>query len=299
VFTRVAIVGFGLIGGSIALAIKRRWPASLVVAVDRKPVIEAAMRVHAADVGGDSLVMAGDVDLVILAAPVRENIRLLPELPEHLQPTTLVTDVSSTKRQIVAAADAVPSLSFVGGHPMSGAATAGFSGARADLFDGRPWILTPRAHHPDSLQRLETFIAGLGGVTRIMTPALHDRLVGAVSHLPQLTASALMHVVGRLAGDAGLELAGAGLRDTTRLAGSPSEIWRDIAATNEDVLREALDDLIFTLSQLRDSLTDGGKIDEIFTSAIRWRQALVGTTGRESEEEDEAERGRDGEGADR
>jgi prephenate dehydrogenase len=107
-----------------------------------------------------------------------------------------------------------------------------------------------------------------------MTPELHDRLVAAVSHLPQMTASALMHVVGTLAGDAGLELAGTGLHDTTRLATSPPDIWRDVAATNEDVLRAALDALIATLTELRDGLGAGQAVDDVFTSACRWRDAL-------------------------
>ena len=278
-FPRVAIVGLGLIGGSIALAIKRRWPSSLVIAVDEKPVIEAAMRTHTADVGGDGLVMAGDASLVILAAPVRQNIRILDELPEFLPAGTPVTDVGSTKTQMVAAAARMPSLRFVGGHPMAGAARGGLSAARADLFDGHPWILTPEATHTDLLERLDVFVKGLGAVPHIMSAELHDRLVGAVSHLPQITASALMHVVGRLAGDAGFELAGQGLTDATRLADSPPDIWRDIAATNQETLRQALDALIETLADLRDGLSDGEKMEAIFTSAARWRHALLRARG--------------------
>jgi prephenate dehydrogenase len=278
-FARIAIAGFGLIGGSIALAIRRAWPSSLVVAIDQKPVLEAAMRVHAADVGGDTLDMAGDADLVILAAPVLQNVALLEQLPDYLPPGALVTDVGSTKRLIVAAADRHRSLTFIGGHPMSGAAGSGFAAARPDMFDGRPWVLTPGTRHADSLAKLEAFVHGVGAVPRIMTADLHDRLVGAVSHLPQVTASALMHVVGTLVGDAGLELAGPGLMDTTRLAASPPEIWRDVAASNEDVLREALDALIRTLTDLRASLGDGDKIESIFTSASRWREALTRARG--------------------
>jgi prephenate dehydrogenase len=114
-----------------------------------------------------------------------------------------------------------------------------------------------------------------------MSADLHDRLVGAVSHLPQITASELMHVVGRLAGDAGLELAGPGLVDTTRLAASPAQIWRDIAATNEDTLRDGLDAPIRTLTELRDALGDGQGIDSVFTSATRWREALLRARGGE------------------
>ncbi len=258
-FRRIAIVGYGLIGGSIAQAASRRWPSTEIVPID---------------VGG-GLGAAGGADLVVLAAPVLANISLLSQLSAHLSPGALVTDTGSTKRTIAAAALRLPSIAFIGGHPMAGAARGGLAQARADLFDGRPWILTPAASHPeDALERLEQFVQGLGAVPHIMTPDLHDRFVGAVSHLPQLTASALMHVVGTLAGDAGLELAGAGLADTTRLATSPPDIWKDVAATNQDVLRDALDTLIATLAELRDSLDSGRAIDEVFTSACRWREAL-------------------------
>lgn len=225
------------------------------------------------DAGGDLARISG-ADLVVLAAPVLANVALLAGLPRHLSAATLVTDVSSTKRLITAAAGAVPGLTFIGGHPMAGAARGGVANARADLFFGRPWILTPGAHDTAQVARLEGFVAGLGGVPHIMTPDLHDRVVGAVSHLPQLTASALLHVVGTLAGDAGLAIAGAGLFDTTRLAASPAGIWKDVAATNHDVLRPALDALIAALTEMRDSLETGDGIEAVFTSACRWRATL-------------------------
>jgi prephenate dehydrogenase len=258
-FRRLAIVGVGLIGGSILQAAKQSWPSMDIVAID----------VH------DKLSNAAGAELVVLSAPIRRNIALLPELSSHVSAGAVVTDTGSTKRAIAAAAAAIPALTFIGGHPMAGAARGGAANGRADLFKGRPWILTPRSDHPPAaVARLEAFITGLGAVPRVMTPDLHDRFVGAVSHLPQLTASALMHVVGRLAGDAGLEIAGAGLLDTTRLATSPPDIWKDVAATNDDVLREALDSLIRTLTDLRDTLETGEAIDAVFTSAWRWRSTL-------------------------
>jgi len=258
-FRRIAIVGVGLIGASILQAVKRAWPS-----------IDAA----GLDVQDDVGRVAG-AELVILSAPVRTNIGLLEELPEHVAADAIVTDTGSTKRAIVIAADRLPSLTFIGGHPMAGASRGGPENARADLFQGRPWILTPRPDHSqDALARLESFVTGVGASPHIMTPELHDRFVGAVSHLPQFTASALMHVVGMLAGDAGLEVAGAGLLDTTRLATSPPDIWKDVAATNQDVLREALDTLIQALTDLRDGLDKGDAIDTVFTSACRWRTSL-------------------------
>ena len=280
-FSRVGIVGFGLIGGSIALAIKRRWPSSVVMAVDDKAVTETALRTRAADLAGEDLEIVADADLVVLAAPVLQNIAILERLSRMLRGRTLVTDVGGTKRRIVAAAQQLPSVPFIGGHPMAGAARGGFSSARADLFDAHPWIVTPSPEDAGWLARLDAFITGLGAVPHIMSADLHDRLVGAVSHLPQVTASALMHVVGSLAGDPGLELAGPGLVDTTRLAASPAQIWRDIAATNDDMLRDALDALIRTLTEVRDGLGNGEPIDAVFTSATRWREALLRARGGE------------------
>lgn len=278
-FARVAIAGFGLIGGSIGYAAKRRWPSIHVTAIDEAAIVDAARRAGAADAGAQDLSAAHDADLVVLAAPVRQNIRLAEQLPGLLSRSALVTDVGSTKAQIVSACARMPTLAFIGGHPMAGGAGGGFSAARADLFDGHPWILTPGAHHSEHLDTLKSFVAGLGGIPHVMSAELHDRLVAAISHLPQLTASALMHVVGGLAGDTGVQLAGAGLVDTTRLAGSPPHIWRDIAATNEEPLREALDALIRTLTDLRNGLGNGDKLDAVFTSAVRWRDALLHARG--------------------
>ena len=257
-FQRVAIVGFGLVGGSVARAAARRWPRIEIVPIDR----------------GDAVSRVADADLIVLAAPVLSSIEALTALAPHAGKGAVVTDVCSTKRLIVAAAGAIPSLTFIGGHPMAGDVRSGAAHARPDLFDGRPWILTPGPDSTSALQRIEEFVHGLGGVPHVMTPELHDRFVGAVSHLPQLTASALMHVVGRLAGDAGLEIAGRGLHDTTRLAASSPILWKDIVMTNQDVLRGALDTLIATLTEMRDSLETGDGVETVLTSACRWRDTL-------------------------
>ena len=130
-FPRIGIVGCGLIGGSLAMAARQRWPGSLVIAVDRKDVLETAMRLHAVDVGGDDLVMVADADLIVLAAPVRQNIRILERLADYVAGPALVTDVGSTKVTIAEAARALPArLRFIGGHPLAGAAIGGISEAR-------------------------------------------------------------------------------------------------------------------------------------------------------------------------
>lgn len=278
VFEKIGIVGLGLIGGSIALAARRVWPTALVIAVDAKAVLETAMRLHAIDVAADDLIVLADADVVFLAAPARQNIALLAQLDGHVRTPAVVTDTSSTKRDVVRAAAALPPrFSFVGGHPLAGAARGGLEHAREDLFRGRPWLLTPAgsASNP-ALDRLSAFVRALGAEPRVLGAEAHDRLVAFLSHLPQLTASALMQVVGRAVGEQGLALAGRGLADTTRLASSPPGIWKDIAATNADEIGSALDALIAVLGELRRDLATGDRLAEVFDDAIRWRRLLDG-----------------------
>jgi prephenate dehydrogenase len=269
IFEKIGIVGLGLIGGSIALKSRELWPTSLVIAVDTKDVLETAMRLHAIDVAADDLIVLAECDVVILAAPVKQNTALLAELDENVRTPAVVTDTGSTKRGIVAAAAALPPrFTFVGGHPLAGAAKGGLEHARPDLFQGRPWLLTRHS------EPLESFIRALGADPKVVGVDAHDRLLAFLSHLPQLTASALMDVVGEAVGEDGLSLAGRGLADTTRLASSPADIWRDIAATNADEIRPALDALIARLQDLRNDLTDGDRLAETFESAARWRDHL-------------------------
>jgi prephenate dehydrogenase len=282
IFGRIGIVGLGLIGGSIALKSRELWPTSLVIAVDNKDVLETAMRLHAIDVAADDLIVLAEADIIILAAPVKQNVAILGELDDHVRQPAVITDTGSTKREIVAAAAALPPrFTFVGGHPLAGAAQGGLDHARPDLFAGRPWLLTPvgRTLHPsdsggDAIDKLSAFIQALGAEPRIVLPDAHDRLLAFLSHLPQLTASALMQVVGDAVGHDGLALAGRGLADTTRLASSPADIWRDIAASNADQIGPALDALIGVLQDLRADLADGNRLEEVFTDAARWRAAL-------------------------
>jgi prephenate dehydrogenase len=300
IFQNIGIIGLGLIGGSIALRAREIWPASLVIAVDEKDVLETAMRLHAIDVAADDLIVLAEADLVILAAPVKQNIELLAELDSNVRQPAVVTDTGSTKREIMAAAAALPArFTFVGGHPLAGAARGGLEHARPDLFVGRPWLLTPNGARDSSpphdaltdraglgggggpsdasgpaVAKLTDFVRALGAEPRVIGAAAHDRMLAFLSHLPQLTASALMQVVGDAVGQEGLALAGRGLADTTRLASSPPDIWKDIAATNADEIGPALDALIAMLQDLRRDLPDGDRLEEVFADAARWRATL-------------------------
>jgi prephenate dehydrogenase len=277
IFQKIGIVGLGLIGGSVALAARELWPSSLVIAVDNKDVLETAMRLHAIDVAADDLVVLAEADLVILAAPVRQNLLLLEQLEENVHVPAVVTDTGSTKRAIADAARRLPPrFTFIGGHPLGGAAASGLEHARRDLFKGRPWLFTPADDAGgEALEKLLAFARALGAEPRTISVAAHDRLLAFLSHLPQLTASAMMKVVGEAVGADGLQLAGRGLVDTTRLASSPAEIWKDIAATNADEIGAALDTLIALLQELRADLPDGERLAEVFDAAGVWRRQLT------------------------
>jgi prephenate dehydrogenase len=277
IFEKVAIIGLGLIGGSIALAVRHHWPSSLVIGLDRTEVLEKAMVLHAIDVAADDPVVIAEADLVILAAPVEQNIERMADLDRYVTTPAVVTDVGSTKRTTVEAARMLPPrFTFVGGHPLGGAPRGGIEYARPDLFVDRPWLFTPEGDDADAVvDRLSRFVRELGAKPEIVEPAEHDRLLAFVSHLPQLTASALMHVVGTTTRDRGLTLTGRGLFDSTRLASSPANIWRDICRSNADAIGDALDALIRELEALRNGLTSGSEIDRVFESAGTWRARLA------------------------
>src|SRR5829696_1397280 len=248
----LAIVGPGLIGTSIALAAQRRWPDVRVRTVDR----------------GDSLSAVGDAHVVVLSAPIHAILDAIPHLRGVLQPNALVIDTGSTKRDIMTAATAAKIPNFVGSHPMAGGTT--IADARADLFDGRTWFLiNPDA--PEAVQRAVTFVEALGAKPVVLRDRgeEHDRLMAAVSHLPQVTATMLMAIVARTVGTDNLQWAGSGLRDTTRLAASQADVWQSILATNRQELSPLLKHLASELAAFADRLDDPNTVKQLFDEANR------------------------------
>ena len=282
-FKRVAIVGLGLIGGSIAFAARKTWPSIHVCGIDREAVLREAVGRRAIDESATELAAVSGADLIILAAPVRQNLTLLRQVAGHASASAVITDVGGTKRSIVdAAASLAAPVTFIGGHPLGGGSRGGFEFATASLFARRPWIFTPPdkaagaqpSQIDQAVERLSAFVAGIGAQPSVMTAAKHDQLMALLSHLPQLAVTALMEVVGTTV-DGDIRFAGQGLVDTTRLASSPAEVWRDICSTNADEIARALDLLIERLSDIRSDLQRTEIIDSVFDQAAHWRAELM------------------------
>ncbi len=254
----IAIVGVGLIGGSFGLALKKAGFAGRVVGVSSAPALKAALERGAIDEGAVLEQAVPRADLVYLAQPIGRILDTLRHLDPLVRPEALVTDAGSTKQEIVVTAgEKLRRCQFLGGHPMAGKETRGAAEAEADLFVGRTYVLTPE--EPEELEtpaarELVEWIGRIGARLTVLDAAGHDRIVAMTSHLPQLASTALAATVGeRLVGDQ-IEVAGPGLADTTRLAMSSYELWRDILATNTAPIEQALTAYINRLENVRDNL---------------------------------------------
>jgi len=260
----VAVIGVGLIGGSLALGLKRAGLARWVIGVSSPGTISDALDLGVIDAGGgyDELPrLVGDAGVVVLSAPIFRIIELLPEVAKAAAPGTLVTDVGSTKAEIVRAAQRVmpPGVAFIGGHPMAGSEQSGVAAADPFLFQNAIYVLTPTAETPDALlASLADGLTKLGARLLRLAPEVHDRVAAAVSHLPQLLALALVELVGDLnAGESAyLQMAAGGFRDMTRIASSPYRMWRDILGTNAPEIRAVLAAFQERMTKLEEDLED-------------------------------------------
>jgi prephenate dehydrogenase len=255
---RLALVGTGLIGASVALAARRAdgsttvagWdpdPESLALAAEREAVVAAGSAAEAAD----------GADLVVVAAPISQLPRVVSEVLEAAGEAT-VTDVGSTKSAVCAAAGG--STRFVGGHPIAGAEVRGPSAARADLFDGATWFLTPlTATDPDRYRLVHGFVGSLGAGPVAVDPSAHDRLVALTSHVPHVLANVVANQTGasKVEGHEPLAHAGGSLRDMTRVAGANPRIWVDILLDNAAAVRDALAEQRRLIERVETALDQG------------------------------------------
>lgn len=281
----VAILGVGLIGGSLGLAWRRSGLVQQVIGAGRNPeTLAEALRVGAVDrVTTDFRAAVAGADLVVLCAPISTIIAWAPELGPHCKPGAVVTDVGSTKRAITEAwhEHLPPTCSFIGGHPMAGAEKGGIGAARADLCQGAPYLLFPGARTSDYAYAVMSRLAAATGARVVTMPdgeALHDSQVAYISHLPQVVAVALagaaMEMEDRQEGT--IALSGGGFRDTTRIAASPPDIWVDIFATNQERVLQAVRDFRASLGNLEAALEQGDweEVTRLFQRAAAARAKL-------------------------
>jgi prephenate dehydrogenase len=270
---RVALVGVGLIGGSVGMAARRRLgahvvgcnrsPAALRIALERGAIDEAVASIG--DIGTADIAIAG-VAVDALEGAVRELCEALPG--------AVVTDVGSTKGALV---DAIESDCFIGGHPLAGAEATGVAHAREDLFEGATWYLTPRVATPGVLyERLARFVSGIGAVPTAIAPDDHDRLMAAVSHLPHVVANLLVAQAATALGGETLPATGPSFRDATRVAGSNPALWAQIYTANRAALGAQIDDLVQRLTEVRGLLDAGSEALQTWQDvAARQRRALL------------------------
>ncbi len=280
-YQTAAVLGVGLIGGSLALAFRRSALVGSVIGVSSPGTVEKALEMGVIDKGftrEQARQALPEADLVVLSGPVRVILEQLASIGPWLRDGATVTDVGSTKRAVIEAAkkNLPERINFVGGHPMAGSESTGVGGADSFLFQNAMYVLCPaRSTDEDAARKYCELVSTLGARVLLMSPERHDSIAATISHLPQMLAVTLMNQAAEAnKSDANtLKLAAGGFRDLTRIASSPFEIWRDICVTNRDEITRVIDEFVERLTLLRRGVGNE-ELAEEFDSAAASR-ALI------------------------
>lgn len=282
IYKKIAVIGLGLIGGSLAMEIKKRKLADLVIGISRRnEVVSKAKEIGAVDWGFTDLTKGvKDVDLIFICTPIFSIIEIFKKISGFLKPEAVVTDVGSTKSFIVKEISKIcpENIYFIGGHPMAGSEQSGFASARLGLFEGVPYFLTPQPKTlVDVCGKLAEFIEKLGAKAISLEPEEHDRIVAGISHLPYLTAVSLVNSILELGDSARLlKFAATGFRDTTRIAASPPGVWQEICLSNREEITRMLEILEKKIAQVKKALSknDAASLSEILEKSFEARKEL-------------------------
>ena len=283
-FKRVAIIGVGLIGGSLGLAINSRGLAGEVLGIGRSEnTLELAAECGAINSSSTKPDAVAGADLIVLATPVGATVEVLRAVVPYITPGTLLTDVGSTKTGVIKGIrEILPEHSFfIGGHPMAGSERAGISGADPYLFENAFYMITPDENSRDEdLRRLRELVEGIGAKPVIMFPVKHDLSVAAVSHLPHLLAASLVNFLFDLPeGEEISPLAAGGFRDTTRIAAGDPVMWRDIFLSNREAILGLLEKFRTNINNLSQAI-DSADGEEIYRLLDRARKLKLGMPAR-------------------
>jgi prephenate dehydrogenase len=282
---RVAIVGCGLIGGSIGCALRASGFQGTIVGADTPQVLDKAFRLGAVDVAADTVERAVEnADVIVLATPTASILKLLPKVANGVHGDALITDAGSTKAAIVKQAEEIfaerAPQRFLAGHPIAGKERSGIEQADPELFRNAMWVFTPvESHGTDAYTTVQLewieLVRRIGAQPVFMTPERHDMLLAFTSHLPQLLSIALANTVldevRAHREDGGRVPFGGGLRDMTRLAQSDARVWRDILATNSENIQQALEELQQRISALQAAISEEklDRVEEAFRAASK------------------------------
>ncbi len=282
-FKKITIIGVGLIGGSLGLALKEKNSNFKIVGIDKQKIIEKAITRGAIDEGTVNIKEGiKETDIIIIATPVKTILNILAQINPFLKKGCLITDTGSTKQQIVQNANKVLSkdVFFIGGHPMAGSEEYGIDSADPHLFHNKTYILTPT--HKNNLrafEKISLLIKMVGSKKLILDPLEHDRIVSAVSHLPQIIAVSLINAIGKLAlrenNNNYFKAVGEGFKDMTRIASSSYKMWEDICDTNQENILEMIQEFKNYLEVMEDKLkNDPNSLKEEFQKASKLRETL-------------------------
>lgn len=259
----VAIIGIGLIGGSLAAALRATHPDWRIIGINRSPEpLQYAMEHGIISESADSVAAAGDADLIFIATPVGMIVEFIAKVAGVCKPSAIITDVGSTKAVIVEEAERALAgkARFIGGHPMAGSEKTGVEAARSDLFNKAYYLLTPTDNtDPEAFQALHQVISGLGAYVLALSPAEHDKTMAAISHVPHFTSACLVEVAEKYVKKSRdlMQIAAGGFRDMTRVAAGDPKMWCDIAMANRGAISDGLRELSVELARLGEMIAQG------------------------------------------
>jgi prephenate dehydrogenase len=278
----VTVIGVGLIGASLGLALKKAGVVDKVLGVGRSSAnLDQALKMGAIDAVVDLVEAAKQSDVIVLCIPVAQMRAVFEVIEPHLESRTMITDAGSTKGDVILAAKEVlgkKACQFVPAHPIAGGAPHGASAAKADLFQGKQTILCPlQENSPQDTDLIEGFWRSIGSVVKKISNVQHDAIYAAVSHLPHILSYALMaSVVNSEDAEQKLSHVGAGFKDFTRIAASSPEMWRDICLGNRTAVLKELDQYLLVVNHMRKLIAenDGAGLEKLFDKASKARQDL-------------------------
>ena len=277
----IAIAGMGLIGGSLAKALRLRAGISRLIGIDPDPgqlmpALDSGILDEGYDKPGEFL---SKCHMVIVSAPVPVCARLVNEISSYTAKDCIITDVASTKTHIMEAISSSPGIRFVGGHPMAGSERSGYAYAREDMFENAYYLIMENHEDMEAVETVREMAESIGSIPLLTNPVLHDEAVAAISHIPHVTAAALVNLLEESRGtELARQIAAGGFRDVTRIASSQPSLWRDITLNNKEAVCDGLDKLIGILCSARDGISrsDGEATEEFFRKAKDSRDLISG-----------------------